>query len=176
MALFQRFINSSATTSRAAEFTGFYNTVTNWDRGPNNCASNAVGIGIGTQTNLQAAPGLSLVPQQSGWTLNDQAGIARTAAAGNQKSQVIGGTGYVARSGNVATTWDRTQALYTPQGAASSGGLEGAGSQATQLVFLVTNPNNITVNNMSVPDPDVPAPTVVGSAQLATLAAGWVAV
>jgi len=171
----QRFINTSATTSRAAEFTGFYNTVTNWNRGPNNGASNASGIGIGTQTNLQAAPVAGQGGYWPGWTLADQFGVARTAAADNQKSQVIGGAGYVARSGNVATTWDTSQALYTPQGAAGSGGVAGNASQAVQLVVSVSNPANITVNNMSVPDPDAPAPTVIGSAELLSLAAGWTA-
>ncbi len=169
----QRFINSSATTSRAAEFTGFYNTAANWNRGPNNCASNAVGIGIGTQINLQTAPVANQGGYWPGWTLADQFAVARTAAAGNQKSQVIGGAGYIARSGNVVSTWDASQALYTPQGAASSGGVAGNASQSTQLVFSVSNPANITVNNLSVPDPDVPAPTVIGSAELLSLAAGW---
>jgi len=164
----QRFINTSATTSRAAEFVGFYNTAANWNRTCNNGASNGGCIGIGTQTNLASGA-------RANWTLADQFAVARTAVAGNQKSQVIGGTGFVARSGNVATTWDNTQALYTPQGAASSGGLSGNVSQAVQLVFSVTNPANTTDSSgNSVPDPSYPAPTVIGSAQILTLAAGWV--
>jgi hypothetical protein len=153
MALYTRFINSSAVTSRAAEFTGFYNTATNWNKTANNGASNAVGLGIGTQTNLQAPP-------TAGWTLLDQFGIARTSVAGNQKSQVIGGAGYTTAP-SISTLW-------------SSGGVSGNASQSVQLIFSVTNPPNVVTNSGSVPDPAYPAPTVVGSAQMATLAAGWV--
>lgn len=170
MALYTRFINDSAVASRAAEFTGLYSDDTTdgpWYATANNGASNAMGIGIGTQTGLQAAP-------SAGWTLEDQAEVARTAAADNQKSQVIGGAGYVARTGNVSTTWENWQPLYTPAGAASSGGVAGAASQAVSLIDCVTNVSNTTENN--IPVPDNAAPAIAGTAQLASLAAGWVAV
>ena len=147
----QRFINSSAVTSRAAEFTGLYSSAAStgpWFQTCNNGASNASGLGIGTQAGLAASA-------PTAWTLNDQFGVARTAVAQNQKSQVIGGAGYTAFPVQ-ANLW-------------SSGGVSGNASQAVQLVFSVNNPANVG----GVPDPTYPAPTVIGSAEMLSLAAGW---
>ena len=147
----QRFINSSAVTSRAAEFTGLYANFTGtgpWFQTCNNGASNASGLGIGTQIGLAASAAVA-------WSILDQFGVARTALAQNQKSQVIGGAGYTAFPVQ-ANLW-------------SSGGISGNASQALQLVFSVNNPANVG----GVPDPTYPAPTVIGSAELLTLPAGW---
>jgi hypothetical protein len=100
------------------------------------------------------------------WTLLDQFSSTRQP----QESQVIGGTGQVARTGNVSTTWDVTQALYNAAGAASSGGVTGNGAAQSQYVVMLTNPAN---DANGAPDPAYPPPTVAGPATLVTLAAGW---
>ena len=157
------FIDDAAVTALdtrvplAVTGTGMYHT-----------GSNAPGIGIATdnagleQSLFEATDGSGDLVTGS-WTLLDQHGDARNA----QISQLIGGSGIVPRSGNVATTWDKSQALYTPAGAASSGGSEGTAPDAT--VRLWANPDNVEgqPNNDAVP-------TAVNSAILTSLATGWV--
>lgn len=72
------------------------------------------GIGISSTTT-------GLAESLPNWTLLDQHGNARNA----QISQQIGGDGIVPRTGNQEFTWDRSQALYSISGAASSGGQAG---------------------------------------------------
>ena len=152
-----RFLNTTATTARATQVpaASFTNTC-------NSAASNSPGIGI-------TAPLTNLVANEP-WSLLDQFAAARTPQVG----QVIGGNGFTARNGNVTTTWDTSQALYSVAGASSSGGVSGNGTGQSQFIVGITNPPNAnsTASN-SFPDPAYPAPTVLGSASLATLAAGW---
>ena len=164
MALYPRFINSSAVNSRAAEFPS--GTPQNsalssgvWYQGPNNGACNGVGLGIGTELNLQDSTPWG--GRAAGWTLNDQypaastTGTARTNAAGNQKSQVIGGAGYTPRP---------SAPLFT------CGGVAGNASQATQLIFLINNPPNAITGGV---DTNYPSPTVAAATRMLSLALGW---
>lgn len=75
-------------------------------------ASNSPGIGISTENP-------ELDDSLPNWTLLDQHGNARESQIG----QLVGGHGICGRTGNVGTTWDKTQPLYTENGAASSGGI-----------------------------------------------------
>jgi hypothetical protein len=129
------------------------------DTGMNFGASNAPGVGISTENpNLEES-----LPE---WTLLDQHGNARE----SQISQVIGGGGNVVRVGNVATTWDESQVLYTESGAASSGGLEGTAPEA--VVRYGANPDNVPLVDGQ---PDNDAPIVIGQgANLSVLADGWI--
>ena len=159
------FVDDPAVAFRTAEET---NADASWDTGMNAGASNAPGVGVATdnpnlEESLFAATDGSGDLTTGSWTLLDQHGDTRVA----QISQVLGGPGFVARTGNVATTWDTTQALYTPEGAASSGGQEG--TLPGNIVRLWTNPDNVN----EVPDNDAP-PVAAGDAQLVTLAAGWI--
>ena len=137
------------------------------DTGMNFGASNNPGIGISDQ-NPELQESLITIDGKSvgSWSLLDQFGNARD----GQISQVIGGNGIVARSGNVATTWDTTQALYTPSGAASSGGTEGTAPDAT--IRFGANPDNQDISTDSRPDNDAPI-TGVANASLTDLATGW---
>ena len=128
---FQDLDSTRAAESPAANFTD----------GMNRGGSCAPGAGIGTQAGSVAPPS---------WSLTDQDEDARTP----QDSQHIGGTGFTPRSGNQEFTWDQSQALYTPQGAASSGGVSGKG----------TVPINVTDNDTDHND----------TVSLDTLSAGWV--
>jgi hypothetical protein len=122
-------------------------TGADWDGGCNAPAACAPGIGVTYPlTNLPAFT-TSTGPN---WSLNDQFTVARTP----QVSQVIGGEG-----------------LTTSSDWPGSGGISGNGSSHGENIEIVTNPNDIA----GAPDPDG-APTVVGAATLATLAAGWVPV
>jgi hypothetical protein len=133
----------------------------NFDNGMNNGAC-MPGIGVAF-----GQPDLDGEPQS--WTLLDQHGPAGEVRV-PQVSQLIGGGGYVQRTGNVPTTWDTSQALYTPGGAASSGGVEGDGKAETQYIVAVTNPTQAAVDG----DPALDGTVVVaGTANLQTLAVGW---
>ena len=133
-------------------------------------ASNAPGIGISTEN-----PGLeeSLLPATDGsglsatgpWTLLDQHGNARAGQIG----QLLGGPGIVPRTGNQEFTWDKSQALYTAGGAASSGGQEG--TLPDGIVRMGVNPDNVD----GQPDNDDPI-TYGGDATLVDLAVGWTSV
>jgi|TARA_R110000787_G_scaffold3980_3_gene15526 hypothetical protein len=139
-----------------------------WESGGNAAASNAHGLGIDVAGGaLPAETGFNGIGMN--WTLLDQEAAARTP----QVSQVIGGVGFVPRSGNVATTWDTTQVLYTPEGAASSGGISGNGSAVSPLMSINTATNQADVSDAPVYDA---YPTIDGQAHLAALGTGWVSV
>lgn len=139
-----------------------------WESGGNAGASNAHGLGIDVAGGaLLAETGFNGVGMN--WTLLDQEEAVRTP----QVSQVIGGYGHVPRSGNVATTWDTTQVLYTPEGAASSGGISGNGSAVSPLMSVNTATNQADVSDAPVYDA---YPTIDGQAHLAALGTGWVSV
>jgi hypothetical protein len=111
--------------------------------GMNRAGSNAPGIGIATGivsatvddiANFpadQTPPG----PWPNKFTLLDQDTDARIP----QVSSVIGNDGATLRVGNVPTTWDKSQALYTENGAASSGGEEGKATDEIRFIYSVPN-------------------------------------
>jgi hypothetical protein len=139
-------------------------TGADFEDGCNPSASCAHGLGINIDGGaLPAETGFN--SEGFNWTLQDQDSVARTP----QVSQVIGGDGTVPRSGNVATTWDTTQVLYTVQGAASSGGISGNGSAHGESISDATNPAN--VDGSPVAGATI---TEVGNATLTSLGAGWV--
>jgi len=136
------------------------NTAADFLNGMNAGGSCAPGIGIseGQANNADT-------PEQ--FTLLDQNSNPRTP----QISQSIGVVADVPRTGNQEFTWDRSQALYTDSGAASSGGASGVGVQPT---LIATNPTNAAKEGA---DPSIDGvPIVEGTAELTTLAVGWEAV
>ena len=135
-----------------------------FDNGMNPGASNAPGIGVNIGGG-ELPPNTGFNGVGMNWTLLDQDEAARAP----QVSQVIGGNGIVPRTGNVATTWDTTKALYSKVGAASSGGDAGKG---TASLNIGSNADNITVNGNVVPDP-VGVVANDGDATLESLAGGW---
>jgi hypothetical protein len=141
-----------------------------WDNGVNN-ASCSAGLGVGYENpDLYNNPsyGDGLLDGDPGqFTLLDQDEAVRVP----QVSQEIGGLGAVSRTGDQIYTWDASQPLYTSSGAASSGGVEGKG---TEFLAAVSNPDNIIVDGESVPDNNA-GPTTNGTGNLQTTAAGWVA-
>ena len=146
------FVDDSATTSREAENTG-----ADFDNGMNIGGSNAPGIGINM---LEGA----VVGTPNQFTLLDQFEVAREA----QKSQFIGGSPFVPRTGNVATTWDKSQALYTANGAASSGG------EAGQLPEDVIRFGDAPTQAAKDADPALDGTIAfTGNATLSVLADGW---
>ena len=159
------FDDLTAAGSRQTE-TGI--TQTSWETGGNAGASNAHGLGIDIAGG--ELPAIRVPPEYGigfNWTLEDQFAAARTP----QVSQVIGGAGFVPRSGNVATTWDQSQALYTPLGAASSGGISGNGSAVSPLMSINTATNQ---DDEADGTPAYDAyPTIDGQATLTTLTTGW---
>ena len=135
-----------------------------FDNGMNPGASNAPGIGVNIGGGeLPAETGANGIGMN--WTLFDQDEAARAP----QVSQVIGGNGIVPRTGNVATTWDASQALYSKVGAASSGGAAGKG---TAPLNIGLNADNITVDGNVVPNP-VGVVADNGDATLDSLETGW---
>tara|TARA_R110000737_G_scaffold2488_1_gene6883 strand:+ start:176 stop:688 length:513 start_codon:yes stop_codon:yes gene_type:complete len=161
------FDDLTAAASRQAEYPNL--TQSSWETGGNAGASNAHGLGINVAGGeLPAETGFNGVGMN--WTLLDQEEAIRTP----QVSQVIGGAGFVPRGGNVATTWDTTQALYTPQGAAGSGGISGNGSAVSPLMSIATATNQ--ADEADGTPADDAYPTIDGQAHLATLGAGWVSV
>tara|TARA_R110000782_G_scaffold228985_1_gene315441 strand:+ start:127 stop:630 length:504 start_codon:yes stop_codon:yes gene_type:complete len=137
-----------------------------WESGGNAGASNAHGVGINIDGGeLPAETNFNSVGMN--WTLLDQKEVTRTP----QVSQVIGGFGFVPRSGDVATTWDTTQPSYTPEGAASSGGVSGNGQVASPET-IATATNQADSGNAPVYDA---YPTIDGQASLPALT-GWVSV
>jgi hypothetical protein len=120
--------------------------------------------GIGINFGQPDAAG---TPEQ--FTLLDQYGAIGEVRV-PQVDQVIGGAGAVPRTGNVETTWDTTQALYTLNGAASSGGVEGNGKAEAQFIIAAGNPTQAAKDG----DPELDGTvTVLGTANLQTLAVGW---
>ena len=144
-----------------------------WYNGANPNAGNNSGIGINI--------GGGSLPEVTGknnigynWTLLQQRYnifapsvlVPRTP----QGACPIGCYANVSRTGNVATTWDTTQALYTPAGAASSGG-DSSGYMQFGSINAATNPDNVEGAPV-----EGAAHVSTGNATLATLGAGWVAV
>jgi hypothetical protein len=137
-------------------------------------AANAPGLGISTENpnleeSLMPNTNASSVLGVGSWSLLDQHGDARE----SQISQLIGGNGIVAREGNVATTWDKTQLLYTPSGAASSGGLEGTLPDATVRLMDAAD---LPTAAEKVADPNVDGELTLPAqgANLSVLADGWI--
>lgn len=125
-------------------------------------ASNAPGIGISTEN-----PGLE--ESLPNWTLLDQHGNARESQIG----QLLGGLGLVPRTGNQEFTWDKSQALYTDSGAASSGGAEGTLPDAIiRLIDPADLPTAAEKEADSNVDGQVSLPA--NGATLSVLADGWV--
>lgn len=158
------FQDDSAVTSRTAEET---NDDANWDNGMNLVASNAPGVGIN-----QGGGAVVGTPEQ--FTLLDQgrpveSGGSQTPTAREaQLSQLLGGGGFVPRTGNVATTWDKSQALYSESGAASSGG--DAGALPEDVVQFGTLPTQAAKDA----DPALDGTVIpVGNSTLSDLAVGW---
>ena len=161
------FDDLTAAASRQAEYPNLTQAI--WETGGNAGASNAHGLGINVAGGaLPEATGFNSIGMN--WTLADQFSVARTP----QVSQVIGGSGFVPRSGNVATTWDIAQALYTPQGAASSGGIYGNGSAVSPLMSINTATNQ--ANEADGTPADDAYPVIDGDATLANLTSGWTSV
>ena len=173
------------TTARGLRVTETGKNLLSFSAACNPPASNSPGIGITVTTPATAPlpPTTAVGMQGWNWTLLTQgfknpnvpgavvAPVARTPQVG----QVIGGNGDTPRTGNQQYTWDQSQALYSVAGATASGGVSGNGAAPnaqTQFIVGVTNPVNV---NGAV-NPAYPAPVVIGAAQLATLAAGWVLV
>jgi hypothetical protein len=111
--------------------------------GMNRAGSNAPGIGIATGIVSATAAAIAAFPDDQTppgpypekFTLLDQDTDARIP----QVSTVIGNDANTVRVGNVATTWDKSQALYTDSGAASSGGLEGKATDPVRFIYSVPN-------------------------------------
>ena len=158
------YLNFLAAFMRASENPD-HSTTEEYLSGGNAPASNAPGIGIAIGNG--ALPAETVPPHTMNWTLEDQFEAARTP----QVSQSIGETGFVTRTGNVATTWDSSQALYTPNGAASSGGASGNAAPTYSYINDISNPDNDATTLTPVPGA---VPTFDGEASLVTLAAGWV--
>lgn len=123
-------------------------TAAKFENGMNN-GSNCPGIGIAIgQTDLHQDPAfLPDVGDPASWTLLDQFSVDRSP----QKSESIGGVAYTAK-----TSWP------------GSGGASGNG---TEFVVALGNPTRTAV----VADPSLDGTvTVLGTADLVALAAGWV--
>ena len=142
------FIDDAANTARSAEVPN-----ATFNSGMGSGGSNSPGIGINID-------GGAIVGTPEQFTLNDQFGNARQAQIG----QLLGGNGTVPRTGNVATTWDKSQALYSENGAASSGGTEGTAPDAT--IRAVADSSSIPADgSLTLP---------AEGAWLTDLATGWV--
>ena len=145
-----------------------------WYNGANPSAGNNSGIGINIgEGSLPEVTGKNSIGMN--WTLLQQTfklfqpsdRLPRTP----QGACPIGCFANVTRTGNVATTWDATQPLYTTAGAASSGGVSGNGQ--------VASPQTINTSTNQANESDgTPAynayPTTDGEATLTTLDPGWV--
>ncbi len=137
-------------------------------------ASNAPGIGISTE-NPDLQESLFEATDGSGdlvtgsWTLLDQHGNARQSQIG----QLLGGPGSVSRIGNQEFTWDKSQALYTDNGAASSGGQEGTLPDAT---IRLIDPADLPTAAEKEADPNLDGNVTLPAqgAWLETLEAGWI--
>jgi hypothetical protein len=158
------FRDTTAIAARTAEET---NPEASWVNGMNNSACMpGIGVAFGQPDLYQDPDYLPAEGDPSSWTLLDQDGDVRVP----QVSQLLGGGGMVPRTGNVATTWDTTQVLYSDSGAASSGGVEGDGKAAAEFIIAAGNPTQ----DAKDADPDVDGTvTVLGTANLQTLAVGW---
>ena len=110
----------------------------------------------------------------SNWTLKQQmnsftSGFTLPTLRTPQGACPIGCSANVARTGDVATTWDTSQPSYSPNGAANSGGLSN--------LFSEFSPISTGTNQANESD-GTPAydstPVNTGSAYLNTLQEGWV--
>lgn len=143
----------------------------NWENGANPNAGNNSGIGINVGGGaLPVVSGRNsegynwTLRQQMLWIFNPLLLTPRVP----QGACCIGCQADVPRAGNVTTTWDKSQPLYSLAGALSSGGLTGA--------FMVVSP----ISTGSNPDNDSngkpvkgASPVNTGSAYLNTLEEGW---
>ncbi len=101
--------------------------------GMNRAGGSSPGVGVCTGLIYQTEAEVSADgPIFTGWTELDQGVFDGSGGQPTplpripQDSGILGHSGSVIRVGNVETTWDKSQALYTENGAASSGGAEGA--------------------------------------------------
>ena len=148
------FTDDAAVTAREAEAPD-----ADFRNGMNNGGSNAPGIGINM---LEGA--VVGTPEQ--FTLLDQFENARAA----QISQSIGGLPSVPRTGDQVFTWDRSQPLYSANGAASSGGTEGTAPDS-----VIQYGDAPTQAAKDAADPSIDGTIItVGGAALPVLANGWV--
>ena len=139
-----------------------------WQNGVNPNGCNNAGIGINID-------GGSLPDTENGigynWTLNTQ--IDNFFASGTvaprtpQGSSPLSCSANVVRTGNVETTWDESQPLYSFAGAASSGGTA-LKTSIVSPVFVAKNPEN--VNGAPVSGA---GPIEAGKADLNSLITGW---
>ena len=142
-----------------------------WFNGVNPGAGKNIGIGInaggGALPDVTGANSIGM-----NWTLLDQ-GYARSDVDPlprvPQGACPIGCYANVTRTGNVATTWDVSQPLYTAAGAASSGGSAPAFAIFGQIA-VGSNPDNVEGSPV-----EGASPTFDGAATLETLSAGWAA-
>ena len=148
MSVALRFQNSTAIAARSAETPD-----ADWVGGCNSPASNAAGVGINIGGGSLPAE-VEVGMQGWNWTLEDQYEAIRVP----QVSQVIGGLGVT------------TEAEYP-----SSGGIDGNGAGEAEYIFAIGNPDNVADGTGSTGPPAAWTPTVLGSANLQTLVAGWVA-
>ena len=148
------FQDDAAVSAREAEV-----PEASFDNGMNMGGSNSMGQGI----NMLEGEVVG-TPEQ--FTLLDQFENARAA----QISQSIGGLPSVPRTGNQQFTWDRSQALYSANGAASSGGTEGTLPDA--VIRFGDAPDQAAKD--AADDPSIDGTIIfVGDASLLTLGAGW---
>lgn len=100
--------------------------------GMNRAGGSSPGVGVCTGIVLLTAAEIAAgLTRPASWTELDQGVFAGSGGQPTalpripQDSAILGNGGSVLRVGNVPTTWDKSQALYTDNGAASSGGKEG---------------------------------------------------
>ena len=132
-------------------------------------SANAPGIGISTEN-----PDLQEVLDSSGngsWSLFDQHGNFRSAQIG----QLLGGNGSVPREGNQEFTWDKSQALYTDNGAASSGGSGGDDGTLPDATIRLYDPADLPTAAEKEADPNLDGflEFPVLGANLTSLPTGW---
>jgi hypothetical protein len=137
------FRDTAAIAARTAEET---NPDANWTNGMNNSACMpGIGVAFG-QPNAEGS--------DEQFTLLDQDGDARVP----QVSQLLGGTGFV----------DREAGTSVPD--TSSGGVEGNGKAQVEYIIAAGNPTQAAKDG----DPALEGTiTVLGTANLQTLAVGW---
>jgi len=141
-----------------------------WYNGVNPGAGKNIGIGINVDGGaLPEATGANSIGMN--WTLLDQGipenNVAPTART-PQTACPIGCYADVQRTGNTATTWDSSQPLYSPAGAASSGGQNRVFAYFG-AISTGSNPENVNGNPVYTA-----TPITTGSAYLNTLEEGWV--
>jgi hypothetical protein len=145
------FRDTAAIAARTAEET---NPDASWVNGMNNAGCDpGIGVAFGQPDLWQDPDYLPAEGDPSSWTLLDQDGDVRVP----QVSQLLGGAGFVDRT--VATgNWD------------SSGGVEGNGKAQAEYIIAAGNPTQATKDGDPALDGTV---TVLGTANLQTLAVGW---